>query len=315
MLELKNLCKNYANIHAIQNISFSVKPGDVLGFLGPNGAGKSTSMKIICGVIPASSGNVLIDGIDIFESPLEAKQKIGYLPEHPPLYLDMSVQDYLLYVAQLKRVPKQSISKYVNDSMEQTQLSDVRHRIIGHLSKGYRQRIGIAQAIVAKPKILVLDEPTVGLDPKQMHEIRTLIQQLSSNHSLILSTHILSEVQLVCNRVIIINKGKILAEQTMQDWNAQHQNKQGFQLLVKQNEKLLPLLKNLNNIIIKSERKMENNLFEFDLEYTTAMALNHNDILKTLLNQNIEVFEIKNKSSSLEESFLKIIQDSQEQKI
>lgn len=214
MIEVNKIVKYYGDKRAVSNVSFSVNSSEILGFLGPNGAGKSTVMNILTGYLASSSGKVLIDGVDIFEDPISCQKKMGYLPEHPPLYLDMTVMEYLLFISELKCVPKNKRMKHINDIMSAVKVLDVSKRIIGNLSKGYRQRIGIAQALVGNPPIIVLDEPTIGLDPKQMIEIRTLIKSLKKNHTVIISTHILSEVQFICDRVLIINKGKIIAQDT-----------------------------------------------------------------------------------------------------
>lgn len=215
MIQVQNLTKDYGPHRAISDLSFTVNKGDVVGFLGPNGAGKSTTMKIITGFMAPSSGIAQIAGIDVFENPIEVKKRIGYLPETPPVYGDMFVRDYLTYVAKLKKVEKNQIQKQVDYAIEKTNLGQVQKRMIQNLSKGFKQRVGIAQAIVSDPEVLILDEPTVGLDPKQVAEIRDLILSLKGQHTIILSTHILSEVQATCEKVIIINKGKIVAQDTI----------------------------------------------------------------------------------------------------
>lgn len=215
MIEVRDLSKDYGPHRAIHSLNFTIKKGDVVGFLGPNGAGKSTTMKIITGFMAPSAGTANIAGFDVFEAPLEVKKRIGYLPETPPVYTDMYVADYLKFVAKLKGVESAKVKGSVDNAIEKTNLGEVRNRLIGHLSKGFRQRVGIAQAIVSNPDVLVLDEPTVGLDPKQMHEIRELIRELKGQHTIILSTHILPEVQATCEKAIIINKGRIVAEDTI----------------------------------------------------------------------------------------------------
>lgn len=215
MIEVQDLTKEYGNRRAISHLNFSVKKGEVVGFLGPNGAGKSTTMKIITGFMAPTSGKASVAGFDVFENPIEVKKRIGYLPETPPVYGDMFVSDYLKYVAKLKHLPKEKINKMVDHAIEKTNLGQVRNRLIQNLSKGFRQRVGIAQAIVSDPEVLILDEPTVGLDPKQVAEIRDLIQELKGKHTIILSTHILSEVQATCEKAIIINKGQIVAQDTI----------------------------------------------------------------------------------------------------
>ncbi|MBO9665401.1 MAG: ATP-binding cassette domain-containing protein [Bdellovibrio sp.] len=215
MIQVKDLTKDYGPRRAIDHLNFSVNKGDVVGFLGPNGAGKSTTMKIITGFMAPSHGTASVAGFDVFENPLEVKKRIGYLPETPPVYADMYVRDYLRYVAALKQVPKALIEKSVDMAIEKTNLGEVQNRLIHHLSKGFKQRVGIAQAIVSDPEVLILDEPTVGLDPKQVAEIRDLIKALRGQHTIILSTHILPEVQATCEKIIIINKGKIVAEDSI----------------------------------------------------------------------------------------------------
>ncbi|WP_409479400.1 ABC transporter ATP-binding protein [Pseudobdellovibrio sp. HCB154] len=215
MIEVNNLCKNYGERKAIQDINFKISAGDVVGLLGPNGAGKSTTMKIITGFMAPTSGMAKVCGFDVFENPFEVKKRIGYLPEAPPVYLDMNVGDYLNFVADLKLVDSAKKKAFVEKALQKTQLTDVKNRLIKNLSKGFRQRVGIAQALVSDPEVLVLDEPTVGLDPKQVAEVRDLIKELKGQHTIILSTHILPEVQATCNRVIIIHQGRIVAEDSI----------------------------------------------------------------------------------------------------
>jgi len=214
MIEIQNLTKTYGHIKAVNNISFTVRKGEILGFLGPNGAGKSTTMNIITGFIPPTDGYVKVDGYDIMDNPREVKKRIGYLPELPPLYMDMTVKDYLSFVSDLKMVDKKKKWNQIRDIMELVKLGDVKDRLIKNLSKGYKQRVGLAQALVGSPDVLILDEPTVGLDPKQIIEIRKLIKTLGKEHTIILSSHILPEVSAVCERVVIINKGEIAAVDT-----------------------------------------------------------------------------------------------------
>lgn len=214
MIEVKNLVKRYGNHLALDNVSFSIAKGEVVGFLGPNGAGKSTTMNIITGYLSSTQGDVLVDGVSILDEPEKAKAKIGYLPEIPPLYTDMTVQEYLAFVCDLKKVPSGKKAETLIRIMKQVRISDVKGRLIRNLSKGYRQRVGIAQALIGDPEVLILDEPTVGLDPKQITEVRDLVKKLSEEHTLIISSHILAEVQAVCDRVIIINRGRIVATDT-----------------------------------------------------------------------------------------------------
>jgi len=214
MIEIQNLTKRYGQIKAVNNLNFTVEKGEILGFLGPNGAGKSTTMNIITGYLSSSEGTVKVCGYDILESPKEVKKRIGYLPEQPPVYMDMTVKDYLDFVADLKTVDRKVKRSQISDVMELVKIGDHRNRLIKNLSKGYKQRVGLAQALVGSPDVLVLDEPTVGLDPKQIIEIRRLIKALGKEHTIILSSHILPEVSAVCERVVIINKGEIAAIDT-----------------------------------------------------------------------------------------------------
>lgn len=219
MIDVVSLSKKYGTHLAVDNVSFSIRKGEVVGFLGPNGAGKSTIMNIMTGYLSCTAGSVSIDGIDILENPEAAKRRIGYLPEIPPLYIDMTVREYLYFVYDLKKVkfPK---AAHIDEIMRLIQITDVKNRLIKNLSKGYRQRVGFAGALVGNPDVLILDEPTVGLDPKQIIDIRNLISKLGKNHTIILSSHILSEIQTVCKRVIIINKGQIIADDTPDNLSA-----------------------------------------------------------------------------------------------
>ena len=216
MIKIENLVKMYGDIKAVDNISFEVNEGEIVGFLGPNGAGKSTTMNMITGYLSSTSGKAMIDGIDILEQPLEAKKRIGFLPEQPPLYLDMTVEEYLNFIYDLKGCTLNR-RKHLMEICEVVRITEVYKRIIRNLSKGYRQRVGIAQALVGNPKVIIFDEPTVGLDPKQIVEIRNLIRTLGRNHTVILSTHILPEVSAVCERIVVINKGKLIANEKTED--------------------------------------------------------------------------------------------------
>jgi ABC-2 type transport system ATP-binding protein len=211
MIEVQNLTKHYGPVTAIHDVSFSVAPGEIIGFLGPNGAGKSTTMRILACFIPASGGTARVAGFDVFRESMEVRRRIGYLPESVPLYSDMRVAPYLDFVAEVKGVPRGARRKRVAEVMDRCLISDVQNRLIRHLSKGYRQRVGLAQAIVSDPHVLILDEPTIGLDPRQIAEIRSLIKSLAGEHTVILSTHILPEVSMVCSGVVIINRGGIVA--------------------------------------------------------------------------------------------------------
>jgi ABC-2 type transport system ATP-binding protein len=215
MIEVRNLTKRFGDLVAIRDISFTAATGQVLGFLGPNGAGKTTTMRIITGFMPATSGTVKVAGYDIFDDSYEVRKRIGYLPESPPLYNDMTVASYLRFVAKIRGIAKAQLSDSMDRVLKTCGLSEVTNRVVGHLSKGYRQRVGLAQALIHNPSVLVLDEPTIGLDPRQIIEIRTLIRELAGERTVILSTHILPEVQQLCEKVVIINRGHIVVEDTL----------------------------------------------------------------------------------------------------
>ncbi len=216
MIEIKNLCKVFGDKRAVDDVSFRVEEGEIMGFLGPNGAGKSTTLNILTGYLSATSGTCLVNGLDILEQPLEAKRNIGFLPEIPPLYTDMTVREYLNFIYDLKgcTFPR---AQHIREICDVVKIGDVYGRLIGNLSKGYRQRVGIAQALIGNPRVLIFDEPTVGLDPKQIIDIRNLIRMLGKEHTIILSTHILPEVQAVCDRIVVINKGKLVANEKTED--------------------------------------------------------------------------------------------------
>ena len=233
MIEVKNLVKDYGGCLAVDHLSFTIRDGEIIGFLGPNGAGKSTTMNIMTGYLGATDGEVLIDGKNILEEPDEARRLIGYLPEIPPLYLDMTVLEYLSFAAELKKIPKKDREEAVSKAMELTMLNDVKGRLIKNLSKGYRQRVGLAQAVLGMPPVIILDEPTVGLDPKQIIEIRDLIKSLGKKHTVILSSHILSEVSAVCDHILIISHGRLAANGTPESLESQMAGAQTVVMTVK----------------------------------------------------------------------------------
>ncbi len=233
MIQVSHLTKMYGARPAIHDLNFEVKKGEIVGFLGPNGAGKSTTMKILTGFMPATEGKATIGGFDVFENPIDVKKNIGFLPENPPVYPEMVVSDYLEFAAQLHQVPKDLMSRAVGSAIEKTGLGDVRKRLIGNLSKGFRQRVGLAQALVHNPQVLILDEPTVGLDPKQIIEIRELIKSLGGDHTLILSSHILPEVTATCQRIIVISRGQIVAQDTLEQLTTRIKKGLIYSLMVK----------------------------------------------------------------------------------
>ena len=249
MIKIEHLVKNYGPNCAVDDISFEVKKGEIVGFLGPNGAGKSTTMNILTGFLSMTSGSVSIAGLDILDDPLEAKKHIGYLPEQPPLYTDMTVEEYLIFIYNLKNC-KLNRDKHLEEICEVTKIKDVYKRVIKNLSKGYRQRVGIAQTLIGSPEVIIFDEPTVGLDPKQIIEVRNLIRTLGKDHTVILSTHILQEVQAVCDRIIIINKGKIVADELTENITRAVENNRRFTVKICGPQKeVLSFLKNRPGII------------------------------------------------------------------
>lgn len=305
MIEVKNLCKKYGDNLAVDNLSFTVEPGRIYGFLGPNGAGKSTTMNIITGCLAATSGQVLVGGHDIFEDPMKAKKLIGYLPEQPPLYTDMTPREYLRFVANAKRVSVGERLSQVESVMEKTGLLDVADRLIRNLSKGYRQRVGIAQAMIGDPEIIILDEPTVGLDPRQIIEIRELIASLSEEHTVILSSHILSEVQAVCDYAIIISHGRIVASDTMANLAAGESTHKTMKLIIKASpDRCLDIIDNIEEIshyaIVEAEEGTSAEL-TIPVEY---------DVRETLFNSfsqaGIPILEMELVRSSLEQVYLRL---------
>ena len=303
MVEVRNLTKLYGLNKAIDAISFKINKGEVVGFLGPNGAGKSTTMRIITGAMAPSSGEALVDGIDVFEQPIVVKKKIGFLPETPPVYLDMHVRDYLNFVAEIKGVARNHLNKYVDYAIEKTQLGQVQNRLIGNLSKGFRQRVGIAGALVSDPQVLILDEPTVGLDPKQVAEIRQLIQELRGQHTIILSTHILSEVEATCERVIIINKGKIVAEDRLE--NLTRLKSQGVEKIivrVRKPELAMSLWSEFDPQIKVHKGRVPD---EFELELPQAEK-RLDDLAQFILVKSLGILEMRIAQANLEDVFLNL---------
>jgi ABC-2 type transport system ATP-binding protein len=307
MIEVKNLVKCYGDKKAVNGISFTVEDGEILGFLGPNGAGKSTTMNILTGYISSTSGSVTINDIDIFEEPIKAKASIGYLPEIPPLYVDMTVKDYLNFVYDLKKckLPRKT---HLQDVCDLVKITDVYNRIIKNLSKGYKQRVGLAQALIGNPPVLILDEPTVGLDPKQIIEIRTLIKKLGKKHTVILSSHILSEIQAVCDRVIIINNGKVAAEDTIDNLS---QSISGDHRLIMRidgggRKEIIESLRNVEGVIsIKADMMREEEVWEFEIEAEEGQDIRRG-INEVCRKNNFNILMMKNNEMTLEDIFLKI---------
>ena len=308
MIEVKNLTRYYGTRRAINNISFQIEKGEVVGFLGPNGAGKSTTMNIISCILPASSGSAKINGFDTFEQSLEIRKIIGYLPETPPLYSDMIVSDYLNFAAGIRGVDTKRISSSVDRVIEKCSLKDVGHRIIGRLSKGYQQRVGLAQAMVHDPEILILDEPTIGLDPIQIIEIRKLIQELTTEHTIILSSHILPEINQICKRVIIINDGEIAAVDSLGGLAASLRKSDRLSLTVRSSEEnVIEKVNDLDQVISVANSGGNQYLIE------CALRSNLQDkIAKLALENNWGIVELKPVSMTLEDIFLKLTLEEKE---
>jgi ABC-2 type transport system ATP-binding protein len=306
MIEVKDLTKRYNQRTAVNGISFSVKKGEILGFLGPNGAGKSTTMKILSGFVPPSSGSATINGYDVVEQTLEAKASIGYLPENPPVYTGMDVQSYLEFAARLHLVPRAKVKIAVSDAMEKCGITEVRSRLIGNLSKGYRQRVGLAQAICHNPAVLILDEPTVGLDPKQIIDIRNLIRSLGGEHTVILSTHILPEVQATCNRVVVIDKGHVVAEDTLAGIAARMQSNVRLHLVSKNDPaKILGKLQGMQGITSVFSGK-ENSEFYVKLECGKGYDL-RSQMAEFFVQEGLGLLGLTQEQLSLEDAFVKLI--------
>lgn len=311
MIELKNVTKRYGSICAVDSVSFNIKPGEIVGFLGQNGAGKSTTMNMITGYISRTSGDIIIDGQDILKNPKEVKQKIGYLPEQPPLYLDMTVLEYLRFVCELKNVPNKQIESQVDYAVETTKLKDVHKRIIGNLSKGYKQRVGLAQTLCGNAKIIILDEPTVGLDPNQIVEIRETIKRLGETHTVILSSHILHDVADVCKRVVIIDHGKIIADDTIGNLT---QKKSDNELIIRtegDQKNVIDALSKLDGCNVSFADTVSNNVNDYILSCSSDKDIN-SDLLKTMLKHNLPLLMLKPTSSSLEDIFLRLTAQGKE---
>ena len=306
MIEIKNLTKFYGNNAAVKNISFTVKDHEILGFLGPNGAGKSTTMNIITGYLPSTSGTVLISGMDITENPSAVKKKIGYLPEIPPVYLDMKVKEYLKFAAGIKGVKGSERKAQIEDVMEKLKIKDMENRLIRNLSKGYKQRVGFAQALLGNPEYLVLDEPTVGLDPSQVIEVRNLIKSLSKKHTIILSSHILQEIQAVCERVVIISHGEIRAIDSIK--NLEESMDASITVNIKAEGDKDEICKCINSVGGVGE--ITDITYEATNIYVYKVSIESDDVRKNILTELIKndfaILEVTSDKPSLEEVFVKL---------
>ena len=309
MIEVCNLTKRYGSHCAVNGISFRVEEGEILGFLGPNGAGKSTTMNILTGYLSATSGSVSINGHDVLEEPNEAKASIGYLPEHPPLYLDMTVREYLDFVYDLKKC-KINRKKHIAEICRLVHIENVYGRLIKNLSKGYRQRVGFAQALIGNPPVLILDEPTVGLDPKQIIEIRTLIKNLGKNHTVILSSHILPEIEAVCDRIVIINGGHIVADNTADNLSAQFSaDRRMLARIAGDEQRVYSLLKHIPGVANVSTCGMrENGVFEYALEPADGADFRR-ALFTTLAKEGCPLLGLKSMEMTLEEVFISLTRE------
>ena len=309
MIEVKNVTKKYGKVVAVDNISFTIKDGEIIGLLGPNGAGKSTTMNMITGFIEPTEGTIVIDGFDIEKKPRKAKKEIGYMPEGVPIYTDMTVKEFVTYMAEIKKVDRKTRKEQVEKIIEETGLKDVVKKLTRNLSRGYKQRVSMAGALVGEPKILILDEPTVGLDPKQITEIRNLIKSLGKTHTIILSSHILSEVSQICQKVIIINKGKIIAVDTPENLENKVTNKNDIYVTVEDTEsKIEKVAKNIKEITkIEFIKENDDKTKQYLIEST-----NDTDLRKILFQEfakeNITIFEMKKADATLEDAFMKLIE-------
>lgn len=311
MIEVKNVTKKYANFKAVDNISFEVKDGEVVGFLGPNGAGKSTTMNMLTGFIDATEGKIIINGNDIEKNPKKAKKQIGYMPEGVPLYNDLTAKEFINYMAELKLVKKRYRKEKVEKIIEETGLKEVENKLIRNLSRGYKQRVGLAGALVADPEVIILDEPTVGLDPKQITEIRNLIKELGKEHTVILSSHILSEISQICDRVIIINKGKIVAIDTLENIEKKTQKGNIISITVEDPEnnmaKLSEKIPEIENIEL--EKDNEDGTKQYSI-YTKKEVDIRKKLFEKLPKENVTILELKKNEVTLEDAFINLIDDN-----
>jgi ABC-2 type transport system ATP-binding protein len=305
MINVKHLTKRYVNIAAVDDISFNVEEGEIVGLLGPNGAGKTTTMRILTCFMPATEGVATVAGFDVFTDSINVRQQIGYLPENVPLYLDMRVKEYLMFRARLKYIPRRERKKKIDYCLEMCGISDVQNQITGTLSKGYRQRVGLADTLVHNPKILILDEPTIGLDPNQIMQIRQVIKDLGEQHTILLSTHILPEVEMVCDRIMIINKGKIVAMDSPQNLMKQLKSASNVILEIRGNgEKIKDSLSNIGSVrsVVWKEKGDAN---EFVVEGMEGKDIRE-DIFKCIVKDNYILREMKRQTITLEEVFHQI---------
>jgi ABC-2 type transport system ATP-binding protein len=306
VIEVQHLTKRYGRVTAVDDISFRVERGEILGFLGPNGAGKTTTMRILTGYMPATEGKAIVAGFDVFDQPIEAKRRTGYLPETPPLYPDMSVGEYLDFVAKVKGVPSNERRQRIQYVMERTRITDVVTRLTGKLSKGYRQRVGLAQALIHSPDVLILDEPTAGLDPKQIIETRQLIKELAGNHTIILSTHILPEVSQTCQRVVIINKGRVVAEDTPDNLTARLRGSETMYMQVDSaGDNAGETLSRIPGVTRVSEADRRDGVIGYEIDSEPGRDVRR-DLARAVVSNGWGLLELRPMRMSLEEVFLSL---------
>lgn len=317
MISVKDLTKKYARSIAVDHISFEIQKGEVVGFLGPNGAGKTTTMRILTCFLPPTEGTANVAGFDVLKQPLEVKKRIGYLPESPPIYPEMDTAEYLTFVGRLKGLPGSELRRRVDDVCERCRIGDVKKKLLGKLSKGYRQRVGLAQAIIHNPEVLILDEPTAGLDPKQINETRDLIRALAGDHTIILSTHILSEVEQTCEKVIIINKGRLLATDSVE--NLQNRARAGESVLVEvagrngalDAQAVIQRLQQIAGVsrVVSKDSRAERAIFEVESQQKQSIR---GDLARAIVEGGWDLNELRPSAASLEEIFLQLTQEQKD---
>ena len=313
MIQVENITKRYGSFTAVENINFEIEEGEIVGFLGPNGAGKSTTMNMITGFIEPTSGKIIVDGYDISKKPRKAKRQIGYMPEGVPLYSDLTVKEFVTYMAELKGVPRKEKKEKVQKALQETGLTDVQNKLTRNLSRGYKQRVSMAGALVSNPKVIILDEPTVGLDPKQVTEIRALIKELGKEHTVILSSHILSEVSQICNRVIIINKGKIVAIDTPENLENKVVKDNSVYVTVEDNDNKIETIKEklpeIKEIKLVTENEDKTKKYIITAEEDVDLR---KSIFETFAKEGITIFEMKKSDATLEDAFMQLIDAKEE---
>ena len=313
MIQVKELTKKYGDLTAVENVSFEVEKGEILGFLGPNAAGKTTTMRILTCFMPATAGTAKVAGFDVFDDSIEVRKRVGYLPENAPLYLDMRAKPYLEFVARLKDLPGRDRAKRVKHVIDVCAIGDVQNKIIGQLSKGYRQRVGLAQALIHDPDVLILDEPTNGLDPKQIIEVRNLIKSLAGDHTIILSSHILPEVSMTCQRVVIINKGKVVAMDTPTNLNTKLQGSQSVSMQIQGPVKeVMGTLKEVEGVVsVKTRNSEGESLWSYDVETNPGEDIRAR-LSSAVVNKSWGLMELSRSGMSLEEIFLQLTTEEED---